>query len=117
MDKECEERLEKIVEGFGKCSNAFTAIGNETRQRILIVLLESDAEGIRVGEIAEKAYLTRPSVSHHLKVLKEAGIVDMKSAGTKNYYYINLDKTIIKDMTELINLIYKSVNFTAHKHK
>lgn len=28
---ECEERLQKIVEGFQKCRNAFTAIGDETR--------------------------------------------------------------------------------------
>ena len=50
-------------------------IGDETRQLILLVLLESDLSGIRVGEIAEKTHLTRPSVSHHLQILKEAGIV------------------------------------------
>ena len=74
MEKECEERLEKIVEGFRECRNAFTAIGDETRQLILLVLLESDLSGIRVGEIAKKSHLTRPSVSHHLQILKEAGI-------------------------------------------
>lgn len=109
MQKECEERLQKIVHGFQECRNAFTAIGDETRQLILLVLLESDLDGIRVGEIAQKTHLTRPSVSHHLKILKEAGIVAMKSVGTKNYYYINLDETQWKNITDLINLIYQSI--------
>ena len=51
---ECEERLKKIVDGFQKNRNAFSAIGDDTRQLILLVLLESDLSGIRVGEIAEE---------------------------------------------------------------
>lgn len=106
---ECEERLEKIVSGFQKCRNAFTAIGDETRQLILLVLLESDLSGIRVGEIAEKTHLTRPSVSHHLQILKEAGIVAMQREGTKNYYYLSVDGTQWKEIADLINLIYGSI--------
>ena len=109
MSTECEERIQKIVQGFQECRNAFTAIGDETRQLILLVLLESDLSGIRVGEIAEKTHLTRPSVSHHLQILKEAGIVTMRREGTKNYYYISLDETQWKDITDLINLIYESI--------
>ena len=45
--KECDENLLEIVHGFQKCRNAFTAIGDETRQLILLVLLESDLSGIR----------------------------------------------------------------------
>lgn len=109
MKKECEERLQKIVDGFWECRNAFTAIGDETRQLILFVLLESDLSGIRVGEIAEKAHLTRPSVSHHLQILKEAGIVAMRREGTKNYYYLSVDETRWKEIADLINLIYTSI--------
>lgn len=106
---ECEERLEKIVDGFQKCRNAFTAIGDETRQLILLVLLESDLSGVRVGEIALKTHLTRPSVSHHLQILKEAGIVAMRREGTKNYYYLSVDGTQWKDIAELVSLIYGSI--------
>lgn len=109
MAKECEENLQKIVAGFRDCRNAFTAIGDETRQLILLVLLESDLSGIRVGEIAEKTHLTRPSVSHHLQILKEAGIVAMRRAGTKNYYYLSADETQWKEISDVINLIYASV--------
>jgi len=53
MERECKERLEKITQGFQECRKAFTAIGDETRQLILLVLMRSDMAGIRVGEIAD----------------------------------------------------------------
>ncbi|MCQ4637529.1 metalloregulator ArsR/SmtB family transcription factor [Anaerovorax odorimutans] len=109
MEKECEERLRKIINGFQECRSAFTAIGDETRQLILLVLLESDLSGIRVGEIAEKTHLTRPSVSHHLQILKESGIVAMRREGTKNYYYLSADETRWKEIADLTGLIYASV--------
>ncbi len=109
MEKECKQNLKYITNGFRKCRNAFTAIGDETRQLLLLVLLESDLSGIRVGEIAEKTHLTRPSVSHHLQILKEAGIVAMRREGTKNYYYVSTDETQWKDIAELVNRVYNSV--------
>ena len=114
MDKDCEKRLSQIVQGFSECKDAFTAIGDETRQLILMVLLVSDLSGIRVGEIARKTHLTRPSVSHHLKILKEADIVAMRKEGTKNYYYISLDETRWKTIAGLINLIYESIECSSH---
>lgn len=109
MEMECTKRLQKIVKGFQKHRKAFTAIGDETRQLILLVLLESDLSGIRVGEISKKTHLTRPSVSHHLQILKDSGIVAMRREGTKNYYYLSTDETKWKDIADLVNLIYESI--------
>jgi DNA-binding transcriptional ArsR family regulator len=109
MEKECQERLKKITMGFQKCQKAFSAIGDETRQLILLVLLQNNLTGIRVGEISEKAHLTRPSVSHHLQILKEAGIVNMRKEGTKNYYYISADESLWKSILELTNFVYEGV--------
>ena len=97
MDKECQKRIAHITSGF------------QTRQVILLILIQSERSGIRVNEIAERAHLTRPSVSHHLQILKEAGIVDMRKEGTKNYYYISADNTQWKQVKQLIDLIYDSV--------
>ena len=105
----CEEKIEKIVEGFKKNRTAFVAIGDETRQLVLLVLLESDLSGIRVGEIAKKAHLTRPTVSHHLQILKDAGIVAMRKEGTRNYYYVSADETKWKDLVDLVTLVYSSI--------
>lgn len=114
MEQDCKKRLSQIIQGFTECKDAFTAIGDETRQLILFVLLESDLSGIRVGEIARKTHLTRPSISHHIKILKEAGIVAVRKEGTKNYYYISSDETRWKQIAGLINLIYESVKNNSH---
>lgn len=117
MVKECEKKIQEIIDGFQKCKNAFTAIGDETRQLILLVLLESDLSGIRVGKIAEKTYLTRPSVSHHLQVLKKAGIVAVRKEGTKNYYYLSVEGTQWKEINDLISLIYESIQSISFVHR
>lgn len=106
MEKECQERIQEITSKFKGCRKAISAIGDETRQLILITLLESDFNGIRVGEITEKTHLSRPAVSHHLKILKEAEIVNVRREGTKNYYYLDSKKSQWKSLTELINLIF-----------
>lgn len=116
MAKECEKRIQEIVTGFQKCKNSFSAIGDETRQAILLVLLKSNMDGIRVREIAKKTYLTRPSVSHHLQILKKAGIVAMRKEGTKNYYYLSVDETQWKEIKDLINIIYESVQLISFDH-
>ena len=85
MEKECRERLDDIASKFKTCRKAISAIGDETRQLILLALLESDFNGIRVGELTEKTHLSRPAVSHHLKILKEAEIVNVRREGTKNF--------------------------------
>ena len=110
MDRECTERLEKITKGFQEYREAFTAIGDETRQLIILVLLQGNLSGIRVGEIAEKTHLTRPSVSHHLQILKDAGIVNMRKEGTKNYYYVSADETRWKAIADLTALVYEGVS-------
>lgn len=109
VEDDCKKRIESIISGFKGCSSAFTAIGDETRQLILLTLLESDLGGIRVGEIATKTHLSRPSVSHHLKILKDANIVSMRKVGTKNYYYLSNDETMWGEIVNLINLIYVSI--------
>ena len=42
-----------------------------------------------MGEITEKTNLSRPAVSHHLQIMKDAGIIKVRREGTKNYYYFD----------------------------
>lgn len=109
IEKECQQRMQEITSKFKECRKAISAMGDETRQLILIALLESDFNGIRVGEITKKTHLSRPAVSHHLKILKEAEIVNLRREGTKNYYYLDSKKSQWKSLTELINLIFVGI--------
>lgn len=48
-------------------------------------------KGMRVLEITSYTHLSRPAVSHHLKVMKDAGVVHMRKEGTMTFYTLNLD--------------------------
>lgn len=58
--------------------------------------------GIRVGAITERSHLSRPAVSHHIQILKDAGLLKMRREGTKNYYYFDADT---EAMNRLINML------------
>ena len=63
-----------------------SALADPTRRAVL----ERLKEGPRpVGELAKGLPVTRPAVSQHLKVLKDAGLVADRSVGTRRIYYID----------------------------
>ncbi|KOO51676.1 ArsR/SmtB family transcription factor [Viridibacillus arvi] len=102
-------QLKLIKEDFINCQKVLLAIGDETRQSILLVLMGTDCKnGLRVGEITQQTHLSRPAVSHHLRVLREAGIIIMRKEGTKNFYYIDVS-TKISLLKNLINDIEKLI--------
>jgi len=68
-------------------SRVFTALGDEHRQRIL--LLFDQGERLNVGQIAEVSTLTRSTVSHHLKILREANVLNSEKIGKEVWFWIN----------------------------
>lgn len=83
----------------------FLALGDETRQLILLTLLEQEQKELRVNEIAQHTYLLRPAVSHHLQILKNAGLLQIRKEGTKNYYSIKKQTMIFYQMKEMFSKI------------
>ena len=61
-------------------------MGDRTRRAILECLAERPCA---VGELADRLPVSRPAVSQHLKVLKETGLVDDETAGTRRIYRLN----------------------------
>lgn len=81
-----QEQLDVIKNDFIDSQKVLLAIGDETRQAILLVLMETECQtGLRVGEITKQTHLSRPAVSHHLRILREAGIILMRKEGTKTF--------------------------------
>lgn len=95
------KQMDIIHDDFKKCHQSLLAIGDESRQAILITLMygTGNCDGTRVGDIAAATHLSRPAVSHHLKVLKDAGLVGVRSVGTMNFYYCNLGEQAEKLFT------------------
>lgn len=84
------KQVSSLADSFASCTKILAAIGDETRQHIILEMMRSGScLGIRVCEIAGKTNLSRPAVSHHLQIMKDAGIVKVRKEGRKNYYYFD----------------------------
>lgn len=68
-------------------SKVFTALGDEHRQRILLVF--ERGERLNVGQIVDVSPLSRSAVSHHLKILKDANVLESEKVGKEVYFWIN----------------------------
>ncbi len=68
-------------------SQVFTALGDEHRQRILLTF--EQGERLNVSQIAEVSTLSRSTVSHHLKILRESGVLDSKKEGKEVFFWLN----------------------------
>ena len=64
----------------------FEALGDPNRRAILELL---GAGGRSVGEVAEELPISRPAVSRHLRLLKEAGLVVEEAQGTRRIYRVH----------------------------
>ena len=67
-------------------ADAWSALGDPSRRAIVECLAERPRA---VGELAEALPISRPAVSQHLKVLKDAGLVAERVAGTRRIYRLN----------------------------
>jgi DNA-binding transcriptional ArsR family regulator len=67
-------------------ADGWTALGDPTRRAIFERLVEHP---LAVGEIAGELPVSRPAVSQHLKVLKDAGLVVDRAAGTRRIYRVD----------------------------
>ena len=87
--RECVEQRSALAAEIEPLAALFAALGEGNRQRVLLSLLTSRQVGLRTEELAERTHLSRPAVSRHLRLLREAGAVAVYRRGTRNYYYPN----------------------------
>ena len=73
------------METYGE-EEVWGALGDRTRRSIVLLLAEGPSP---VGKLADALPVSRPAVSQHLKVLKDAGLVDEEAEGTRRIYRLN----------------------------
>lgn len=93
----------RLKDSFAECIPLFIALGDATRLSIVQCLYEvnkldskRDVPGLNVKEITEQTSLSRPAVSHHLKILKDSGIINVLKKGVCNYYYLTSQSAMDK---------------------
>ena len=76
-------------------NNLFRALNDQTRRDILDMLKKKD---LTAGEIADRFNISKPSISHHLDILKQADLVTSVKEGQFIYYSLNM--TVLDDLLE-----------------
>ena len=68
------------------------AIADDTRQKIMS---ECCCCWLSVNEIVQKLDVTQPTVSHHLAILREAGLVNVREEGKQTFYTLNQERVAV----------------------
>jgi len=80
----------------------FKALNDETRRGILELLRQKD---LTAGEIADEFHISKPSISHHLDILKRADLVSSEKKG--QFIVYSLNTTIVDDIIKWIITLKK----------
>lgn len=78
-------------------NSIFKALNDPTRREIIDLLKKGD---LTAGEIADHFKITKPSISHHLDLLKQAGLVESVKQG--QFIYYSLNATVVDDLIKWV---------------
>lgn len=84
--------LDQVLSSFRTCAPIFVALGDRFRQDIIMLL--ATEERLNVNQIAERMPLSRPTISHHLKVLRQTGLITQDRVSRENFYSLSLDPAL-----------------------
>jgi ArsR family transcriptional regulator, arsenate/arsenite/antimonite-responsive transcriptional repressor len=85
-----------------RCADRFSALGCEPRLQILRLLLSAHPTGMVAGEIQEELEIPASTLSHHLEKLRQAGLVEVRRAGTFLWYKANTSA-----LQEILGFLYE----------
>ena len=83
-------------------NSLFKALNDETRRKIVELLKERD---MNAGEIANKFNISKPSISHHLDILKRADLIASEKKG--QFVEYSLNTSILEDIINWILTLKK----------
>ena len=89
-----------VIASFRACAPVFNALGDKFRQDIVMLLAQD--ERLNVNQIAERMPLSRPAISHHLKVLMQAQLITLERVSRENFYSLSLDAALA-DLRRLVD--------------
>ena len=78
--------------------DVWSALADPTRRKILTLLKVQD---LNAGEIAEQFNMTKPSISHHLSILKQAELVSAQKQGQNIVYSPNI--SVFEEILQLVS--------------
>ena len=83
---------QQTMQALRDCIPTFFILSDENRHKILDLLLNEGS--MNVNAITARLHLSRPAVSHHLKLMRDANMVQVTRTGTERHYTATLDESI-----------------------
>lgn len=108
------DEIHTILAKFNRCAPLFIALGDPARQKLIVDIANAGQEGLNVTNLSAKSELSRPAISHHLKVLKDTGLIAPFKQGTQIFYKLKLKDnlqeiaTLVSSMQEVITKLENS---------
>lgn len=97
------KEIAALAQEFKAAQKVLLALGDENRQHLIVEMMQmGDCFGVRVSDITARTHLSRPAVSHHLQIMRDAGIVQMRREGTRNYYYFDAEPDALNQLAALL---------------
>lgn len=93
---------QRTLQILSECIPIFTMLQDENRQQILMLLF--DRKEMSVTELTGQLELSRPAVSHHLKLLLDSKLVEVTKNGKERIYRLNMDAAIGQLKSLLVSL-------------
>ncbi len=75
-------------ERAAELARVFKALGDPVRPRLLSMIASREGGEVCVCEMTPAFDLSQPTISHHLKLLRQAGLIDCERRGTWVYYWV-----------------------------
>lgn len=98
------QEIKELSTEIAEAQSILSALGDATRQHVIVSMLRlGECAGVRVNDIAAASSLSRAAVSHHLGILRKAGIVKVRKDGTKNFYYFDADRPAFDALINMLN--------------
>lgn len=101
---------ERTAAEFRSDIGHLNALASPARQKLLLLLGDKSDHGLTVNELADEIKMSQPATSHHLKILKDIGMIDAYKEKNKVYYYLTLDDTI-KRLQAIHDVLQDRVQF------
>jgi len=107
-----KNEFKRLLIKFKSCGPIFIALGDEIRQNLILDIVNAGSEGINVTDLASRTKLSRPAISHHLKVLKDCGLINPIKMGTQIFYKLNMKEKLSEasDLFQSIQNVIQKIN-------
>ena len=106
------EHLQAIPEEWSATSKLFVALGDEQRQRLLLAF--EPGERLNITQLVSTSKLSRTAVNHHLKVLRDAGVLSSEKIGKEVYFHIEKDR-MVDALQRVLNYLKEKISRTGHQ--